>query len=153
MFKEKNLSGYCRLLLPYHEVECHFFYMCDYCDVCHRIRQIKACEELNDSLLFDWHDVLPMTPKGGGSDFYKRPVILKPESMRRVGMKVNLINQLFYADGGSGCFKHNPSGMVDGYILLNAADRYTFFRNDFYGVPNESAVKRFKSLYGKNIKI
>ena len=145
--KSLKFDGYCRMLLPYSKVECKHLYECEYCDVCFRIRQNRAEVVLDDNFLFDHRDVLPHTPKGGGSDWYKRPVILKPDAMRREGITVNLINQIMFADGGSGVFKHNPSGMVDGFLVVRKTERYTFFRNDIYGVPNEAAARRYYELY------
>ena len=122
-------------------------YICDVCDIAYRIRQNKISEVLDDECLFNWRDVLGITPKSGGAQWYNRPVLLKPEAMKRAGITVNLINQVFFAVGGSGVFPHNPMGMIDGYLVSQPKKEYTFFRGDFYGVPNDAAVERYYSLY------
>ena len=161
MNKTLKFNGYCRMLLPHAFVECKQGYTCDYCDLGVNIRLNKSREELDKGLLFTWRDAISQTGKYGCADWYKKVIILKPEAMRRAGIPVNLINQLFYAVGGSGVFKHNPSGMIDGYPVLQIVGlpssfekkEYTFFRNDFYGVPNEAAVKMYESLYKIKINL
>ena len=152
MYRSVNYNGYCRLLHPYAKVVCHLDYRCEYCDVAARIQQNKREQTLDvDEPLFTCRDALKMTPKANGSDFYFRPVILKPESMTRLGIKSNLINQIFFCDGGSGIFPCNPAGMIDGYLVSDRKERFTITRHDVYGVPNGSAVQRYFDLFGINL--
>ena len=148
MYKRISADGNCIFLLPYTKVVCHYSYLCDCCEVYYRFKRIKMNECLDVKDLFGWRDVLGTTPKSGGADWYRRSVVLKPEAMRNKGITVNLINQVFYAKDGSGVFKHNPSGMIDGYLCADPKKEYTFFRNDFYGVISDSAKKRYEGLYG-----
>ena len=147
MFKDLNFNGYCRMLLPHARVECKMNYICDCCDVCFTIRKNIIETPTDESFLFDHRDIIPMTPKFGGGNWYRRPVILKPEAMRREGITVNLINQIMFARGGSGVFAHNLSGMVDGVLVADMRKEYTFFRNDIYGIPNNEAARKYRELY------
>ena len=149
MYEALKYNGNCRLLHPYAKVVCRLDYHCDYCDVAARIHQNKREQTSdNNEPLFTWRDALKMTPKAQGSNFYRRSVILKPESMSRLGIKPNLINQIFFCDGGSGMFACNPAGMIDGYLVSDRKERYTITRHDVYGVPNDSAVQRYFDLFG-----
>lgn len=148
MFDRINYKGKCALLHPYGVVDCDCNYHCDLCFLAYDIRKNKREQRLDDALLFSWRDTLKMTPKGGGLNWYRRPVILKPDSMRAKGITVNLINQILFCDDGSGCFACNPAGMVDGFLVIDRKERYTFTRHDIYGVPNEAAVAKYYELYG-----
>lgn len=151
MYKNLNYNGKCRLLYPYSDVVCRMNYNCDYCSLAFDIRRNQRQNDSEDNVLFTWRDALKMTPKSNGLTFYRRPVILKPESMSRLGIKVNLINQIFFCDGGSGVFACNPAGMIDGYLVSDRKERYTITRHDVFGVPNEAAVQRYFDLYGINL--
>ena len=100
-----------------------------------------------DELLFGYYDVLPKTPKGGGIEYVYRPLILKPEAMEAHGIKLELFNQIFVATDGAGMFSKFPGSQIDGYLLSDRRKIYTFGRQEFFGVPNERAVKRFEDLF------
>ena len=151
MFKDLDFNGNCRLLYPYAQVTCDLNYMCDFCEIPHRIQQNRRDREDEEFTLFGRGDVLRQTPKGGGLNWYMRPIVLKPDAMRRLGIKVNLVNQILIAYDGSGVFARNPAGMIDGYLVCDRNRRYTFSRHDVYGVPNEQACAKYFEYFGINL--
>ena len=153
MYKSINYKGKCALLHPCGDIECRLNYHCDYCETAFIIRQNKRVETIADDQLFRWSDALKMTPKGDGLSWYKRPVILKPDTMRRLNIPVNLINQIFFCDSGSGVFACNPAGMIDGFLVIDRQERHILSRHDVYGVPNASAMQRYKDLFGIDLTI
>lgn len=143
-------------LIPYLS-KCDRGHRCWRCDIADRYRENlrRNGRESFDSFeyrLFDHTDVLPKTPKGGGLEYVYRPIILKPEAMRRCGIDEKLINQILLATDGAGMFSHNPGSELDGYLVADLYEKrdrallYTFGRQDFYGVPNEKAIERFRKV-------
>ena len=60
---------------------------------------------------------------------------------------IELFNQIFIATDGAGMFSKFPGSQIDGYLLSDRRKIYTFGRQEFFGVPNERAVKRFEDLF------
>ncbi|MBE6531391.1 MAG: hypothetical protein E7679_04810 [Ruminococcaceae bacterium] len=134
-------------LIPYLDMHCICAHMCHICEIADRYRanmreRVKSCSEL-----FDYYDVLLKTPKGGGSEYLYKPLVLKPEVMRQRGIEVDMYNQIFIATDGAGMFSWNPGSQIDGYLLSDPKVQYTFGRQDFYGIPNKKAVERFNQLF------
>lgn len=145
--KVSSFRGMC--LIPYTHVRC-YHHNCNHCEIADRYRK-NVCDYTKEkSELFDYTDVLRKTVKGGGLEYVYRPIILKPEAMAAKGIDVCLFNQVFVSTDGGGMFSHNPGSEIDGYLvsdLYREKTIYTFGRQDFYGVPNEKAIERFKKLF------
>lgn len=130
-------------LIPYLDIFCEHEHHCYHCEIADRHRaNTRSCSEL-----FDHCDVLLKTPKGGGSEYLYKPLVLKPEVMRQRGIEVDMYNQIFIATDGAGMFSWNPGSQIDGYLLSDPKVQYTFGRQDFYGIPNKKAVERFYQLF------
>ena len=145
--KINNFRGMC--YIPYLNVRC-YHHTCNCCDIADRYRQRQSDHTKKTNDLFDHTNVLRKTEKGGGLEYVYRPIILKPEAMSAKGIEVCMWNQILISTDGGGMFSHNPGGEIDGYLV---SDRYrtktiyTFGRQDFYGVPDERAVERFRELF------
>ena len=135
------------VMLPYAAITCRYDHCCHICDVADRVRKNSRIHTRDINELFDYYDVLPKTAKGGGSEYLYRPIILKPEAMKSAGIEVDMYNQIFVTTDGAGMFSYSPGSQIDGYLLSDRSKIYTFGRGDFYGVPNDKAVRRFKDLF------
>ena len=134
-------------LIPYTDVKC-YHHRCEACEIADSYRKNIRSPLTLSSTLFDHTHVLRKTVKGGGLEYVYRPLILKPEAMAAKGIEVNMYNQIFVSVDGGGMFSHNPGSEIDGYLVSDYHKKiYTFGRQDFYGVPNEYAVKRFYELF------
>ena len=133
--------------IPYYTGGCRHNHQCNRCTIAERFRQSNREFTEIKGELFGYYDVLPKTPKGGGIEYVYKPLILKPEAMEAHGIKLELFNQIFIATDGAGMFSKFPGSQIDGYLLSDRRKIYTFGRQDFFGVPNERAVKRFEDLF------
>lgn len=136
--------------MPYAKVRCDYSHRCHSCEIADRIRKNMRDSAVTHEM-FGYYDVKKRTPKGGGLEWVYKPLVLRPESMERVGIPLDLYHQIFIVTGGSGMLSINSAGMVDGYL---SADRksYTFIRHDFFGIPNEAAAEKYDKLFITNIK-
>ena len=146
---KKVYKGLC-YRLPY-GVVCNNDHKCNSCDIYYNIRENKGENVSDPDSLLSWRHTIKATSKAGGADWYLRPLLLKPEAMSRVGLALNDLNQIVVAYNGSGMFQYNPSGMIDVYLAASPSRRYTFSRQDFYGVPNDAACEYYREEY--DIKI
>ncbi len=139
--------------IPSAMVNCERNYRCSRCEIADRIR-LNRLEKRTEYIMFDYYDAKKQTPKGGGAEWVYKALILKPESMSRAGIEVDLYHQIFVATGGSGMLSINPAGMVDGYLLADKFDKktYTFIRHDFFGIPTERAAERYDKLFITDVK-
>lgn len=133
--------------IPYYTGGCRYNHQCSCCAIAERFRQSNRESTEIKGELFGYCDVLPKTPKGGGIEYVYKPLILKPEAMEAHGIKLELFNQIFIATDGAGMFSKFPGSQIDGYLLSDRRKIYTFGRQEFFGVPNERAVKRFEDLF------
>ena len=133
--------------IPYYTGGCRYEHHCNRCAIAERFRQSNREFTEIKGELFGYYDVLPKTPKGGGLEYVYKPLILKPEAMEAHGIKLELFNQIFVATDGAGMFSEFPGSQIDGYLLSDRRKIYTFGRQEFFGVPNERAVKRFEDLF------
>ena len=134
-------------IIPHLNMNCSFAHNCHACIIADRYRENKRDRFAERHQLFDYYNVLPKTPKGGGSDYTYKPLLLKPEAMERAGIRVDLLGQIFIATDGAGMFPHNPGSQIDGYLVYDRRKVYTFGRQDFYGIPNDKARARYKELF------
>lgn len=135
------------IMIPYLRATCKYSHDCRSCDIADRVRFNSREFTKKTAELFWPFDVLPKTPKGGGLEYLRKPLILKPEAMECLGIEVELYNQIFIPTGGAGMFSNFPGSQIDGYIVNDRRKIYTISRHDVYGVANEAAVKRFKDLF------
>ena len=134
-------------MIPYLRTTCNYSHNCCRCDIADRVR-FNSREFTKKTFELYWPcDVLRKTEKGGGLDYLYKPLILKPEAMERLGIEVELYNQIFIPTSGAGMFSNFPGSQFDGYILNDRRKIYTISRHDVYGVANEAAVKRYKDLF------
>ena len=127
-------------------VACENNFCCNSCMMAERLRQ-NTQRTRKDLPLFDHRDCLKQTPKGGGESFYRMPVVLSPSAMERLGLEPVLINQIVIALTGSGCFKQNPVGPIDGYLLNDRSRSITVYRSECLGVPTPGAAKRYDDYF------
>lgn len=132
-------------------VECRNGFRCTNCEFADRVRADLAIS-YRDLPLFSYGDCLKQTPKGGGANWYKKPIILSPAVMARNGIEQSLFYQIAIAYDGSGVFAQNPSGPIDCYLLGNKQKKITISRRDAYGIPNEWAVRRYDELFFMGLK-
>ena len=152
-YKMDNLrkNGLC-LHLPYSTVLCDNFYRCDHCVVADRIRR-NTGEVICERPLFGWRDALPQTPGKKGETWFRKPVILSPEAMERLGLEPILKNQIIIAEDGPGVFKHNPCGEIDAILYADPRRVITVNRSECYGMPNPRACEIYDSYFARhNIK-
>lgn len=148
--KHNSFRGMC--YIPYLKISC-YHHSCRMCEIADRYRRNVCDYTQKTSLLFDHTNVLRKTEKGGGLEYVYRPLILKPEAMQAKSIEVNMYNQILVSTDGGGMFSWNPGSEIDGYLVSDYSKKiYTFGRQDFYGVPNEMAVKRFKELFLIDLK-
>lgn len=138
-----------KCIIPYLDLYCSSKHLCHLCDIGDRYRKhkIDTLKDRSEIFLFDYLDVLPHTPKGGGSEYLYKPLIIKPEAMRRICLEPDPFKQIFIATDGAGMFSHNPGSQIDGYFLFDTSKIYTFGRLDFYGIPNKKAVEKYKEYF------
>ena len=127
---------------PYGYVRCDNFRSCARCELADRIRS----ESNVTAPLFDYRDALPQTPTGC-MDWIKKPVILKPQAMERLGIPSYLVNQIMITELSPGIFHKNACSDIDGYLFADPSKKLTVSRADCYGVPNARAVERFDKIY------
>ena len=124
-------------------VKCVNYYNCTLCELADRLRNSRP---LNVPL-FDWRDALPQTPAWNAENWYKRPVILSPDAMRRLGIELRTINQIMIAYDGPGVFKKNVAGEIDGFLLCDKNKHITVTRSECFGIPTQRAAARYDELY------
>ena len=139
------LRGLC-YHFPSGYVSCENSFCCSSCAMAERLRQ-NTQRVRTDLPLFDYRDTLRQTPKGGGECFYRMPVILSVGAKERLRIEPVLINQIMIAENGSGCFKQNPSGPVDGYLLNDRSRSITVYRMECLGVPTPGAAKKYDEYF------
>ena len=135
------------IMIPYYSGGCRYAHDCWRCPLANRVKNSNREFTRESGELFGYYDVLPKTPKGGGIEYVYKPLILKPEAMEAHGIELELFNQIFIATDGAGMFSKFPGSQIDGYLLSDRRKIYTFGRQEFFGVPNERAVKRFEDLF------
>lgn len=150
MIQAKVSKGRC-ILIPYGYVVCEYSHQCNFCDIAYRIRENLGQKAMRDEELFRWCDALPMTKKMNGVDFYRRVVILKPDVLRANNIPANLLYQMFFCDGGSGVFFHNPAGLIEGYLVADRTRRLQINRHGVYGIPKDSTVERYFDIFRINL--
>ena len=100
-----------------------------------------------DIPLFCDRDCLRQTKAGGGETFYQKPIVLTEAVMERLGIEKTLFNQIAIAYGGSGVFVQNKVGAVDCFLFADKRKRFTIYRFEAYGIPNERAVEKYEKLF------
>ncbi len=139
------MDGYCFRLAD-SRVRCERGYDCERCELSARIEEDTG-SAIVDRILFSWRDALPQTATHNAETWFRKPVILSPEAMERLGLPRSLRYQIFFAEDGPGVFKHNPTGVIDGVLLCNSRREITVTRNECYGLPNERACRRYDGYY------
>ena len=142
-----SFDGFCFRLAD-SRVRCGCGYDCERCEISARIEEDTGSAVV-DRILFSWRDALPQTPTHNAETWFRKPVILSPEAMKRLGLPSSLRYQIFFAEDGPGVFKHNPTGEIDGVLLCNARRIITVSRNECYGLPNERACRRYDEYYAR----
>ena len=137
--------GYC-YHFPSGYVDCENNFCCLSCPLAERLRQ-NTQRVRTDLILFDHRDVLRQTPKGGGENFYRMPIVLSAAAMERLNIEPILINQIMIAVTGSGCFKRNPVGPIDGFLLNDRSRLITVYRNECIGIPTPGAAKKYDDYF------
>ena len=143
-----------RTLCPYFDlgmVKCYDQTACNRCEFGDRMRQSKL-REASRLLLFCEKDVLRQTEKAGGDMWWTYPIVLREETMDRLGLERNLFFQIAVADGGPGVFLKNPVGEIDCHLFVNESKRFTITRKEAYGIPNENAVRKFDETFFMNLR-
>lgn len=143
-YEDKIKHGLCPHL-PNGYLVCYAHH-CDHCEIADRIRSSNA-REAKDVPLFEKNNCLRQTPKGGGEIFYKRPVVLSENAMKKYGLKLKLFYQLAFAYDGGGCLPKNTAGPVDIYLFADDTIKLTVLRFELLGVPNEDALKRYDKIF------
>ncbi len=138
--------------IPYTTLACRNGHDCARCEIADSIRKVRIEKNKDNSELFFWNDVRPATPMGGGRSWIYMPVISKPETLKKAGLEVNMYNQIFITTDGLGMFFGNDGSELDGYFLAEPNKVYTFGRQDFYGIPNDKAVRRYEELFLIDLK-
>ena len=124
-------------------VDCVSGFRCESCEFAERLRH----DRLKNVPLFGWRDALPQTETYGGQTWYRRPVLLSPEAMKKHGIEPLTINQVFICEDGPGMFKRNPAGEIDGYLLCNRLERFTVMRSECYGIPTLRAAEKYDEYF------
>lgn len=119
---------------------------CTRCLLGDRIRR-EAVMQKTKGLLFISSDVLRQTEKGGGDMWWHFPILLSKEAMERLHLSNNIYYQVAVADGGPGVFLKNPVGQIECHLLVDPSKTFTITRNEAYGIPNESACRRFDNFF------
>ena len=138
---EARLRGDC-IMFHHGTIACHNHYACDRCELGDRLRK----NILHKAMMFTYRDALPQTEKGC-HNFCDMPLILTPDAMTRLRLNHDLINQIMVAYPSPGCFRSNPAGEIDGYLLNRPGMKVTVSRKEVFGVPNPRAVERYDQLY------
>ena len=139
--RNKFIRGEC-YHFPSGYVMCENNYCCSSCAMAARIRRNKT-----DLPLFCDRDALRQTPAGGGQTFYRKPVILCPSAMDRLGLEPLLINQIMIATDGPGVFVKNVVGMIDGYLFCDPTKKISVIRSECYGIPTPGAAKKYDEYF------
>ena len=143
--ERKKSGGYC-IHFPHGYVKCDNHYFCDKCLIADRIR-ISKVRGNSEIPLFCDRDCLRQTKAGGGENFYRKPIVLTEAAMERLCIEKTLFNQMAFAYGGSGVFVQNKVGAVDCFLLSDKEKKFTIYRFEAYGIPNERAVEKWEKLF------
>ena len=135
-------NGICKHF-PFGYVFCENYYLCEHCEFAHRLRVSRPA----NIPLFDWRDALPQTPSYNAENWYRKPVILSPDALRRLGIECRAINQIIIAMDGPGVFKKNVSGEIDGVLLSDRQRHIIVIRSECYGIPSRKTAERFDELF------
>ena len=146
----KRRDGYCTNF-HYGYVKCRNGYDCIRCTLGDSIRE-ENIRKYSEELLFTDRDVRSISEKAKGDVWWHYPVVLSPEVMAKLGLELNIVNQIAIASSGSGVFPRNPVGMLDIYLYSNPQKRFTITRNEAYGIPNDKAVSRYDELFFWDLK-
>ena len=141
---EKIFPDYCKHF-PHGYVKCETNGLCNACVLAERLRREKARSVSYP--LFTWRDALPQTPAGKGETWYQKPVILSPAAMNRLGLEINLINQIVFAYDGPGVLKKNVAGEIDVYLLNDRSRKFIVSRCECFGIPSPKAAKYFDECF------
>lgn len=126
-------------------VPCQANYLCNACVIADRLRAGRAAERTE--LLLRESDCLRQTPKGGGCDFFGKPIVLRPEAFSRLKLPVRAVDQIVVAYDGPGVFVTNPSGAIDVCSYADPSKRFTVTRRETYGIPTQTACRRLDALF------
>lgn len=91
-------------------------------------------------ILFDAKDYRQLKD---GENYVNKFVILDPSQFKEEYRNVQC--QLFYAEGGFGCYPDKMGGKVFGRLF---DERYQTRREYILGVATEDAIKEWEKLYG-----
>ena len=139
---DSQKKGLCKYF-PSGYVRCMNSYNCSRCEFADRLRLSRP----PNIPLFDWRDALPQTPSYNGENWYMKPVILMPDTLRRLGVECITINQIMIALDGPGMFKKNVAGEIDGVLLRDPRKHITVTRLECYGIPSRKTAERYDELY------
>lgn len=149
---ERIKRGAC-VRIPYGNfVYCENNYDCNRCQIADRIRA-NLRQNKTEYPLFGYRDALPQTPRGGGENWYGKPVILSPEAMDRLGLERYLENQIFVAVTGPGVFKKNVAGEIDGYLFADPDRQFTVTRMECFGIPSLRACTYYDDKYFRGLSL
>ena len=140
--EEPLKHGFC-MHFPHGYVRCEAQGVCAMCALADRLRRARP----PNIPLFTWRDALPQTQKKGGDNWLNMPVLLTPDGMKRHEIPVSACNQMAVAYDGAGLFARNSHSEIDIYLVCDSTKRYTVGRHECYGIPTESAAKRYDELY------
>ena len=131
--------------LPAGYLTCHDRH-CSTCEIADRIRATKAREHC-DKPLFDKENCLRQNARDGGDIFFRRLVVLSEDVMKRLCIEKSLYYQIAYAYDGAGCLPKNKAGPVDIYLVADEKMRYTVYRYELLGIPNEDALRYYEKIF------
>lgn len=137
--------------MPYAVVKCNNGFNCLRCEIADRVR-LTIKNDCKDLPMFYWRDCILRTARYGGDDFYKKIIVLTEEAMTKIGVEVNIFNQLAFAYDGAGCFPKNPGSQLDIYLVNDHSKKYTICRTDVYGVATEQTINKYDALFFLGLK-
>ena len=119
---------------------------CTTCTFADRVRR-ERYQNLTQGFFFLYIHALKQTEKSGGDTWLNYPIILSPDVMKKHNIEPNLLFQIAVADFGPGVFLKNPVGFIDCHLFALPTKKFTISRNEAYGIPNETACRRYDGLF------
>lgn len=132
------------------------FLTCDRDHLCNGCPKIPASAQLRNAPpgmpMLDWRDAAPDTPSAGNGNYWHKPVILTPGVLKRkCNVPENPAYQILFCTDGSGVFKCNPAGEIDGYLLIDRQIKLTVARSECYGLPTRQCADRLDSVFSMEL--
>ncbi len=139
-----DAKKYCNLY-PMGYVPCPYNeFQCFKCDIADRYRANTLNQD--NVPLFNDTDVYPLTKKGC-LNFVGKPLLLKPETMRRLELEEKLFYQIVIPELSPGLFNNNPVGFIDCKLFVNQKRSFVVYRNEVFGALLPSAIERYDKYF------